>query len=303
MAKIVRTLAVGLAGPVLLALGAACTGGSEGDTGGKVAVVASTGVWGSLASQIGGDHVAVTSLVEGQDIDAHNYEPTPADGRAIARAQYVIMNGLHYDEWAENLLAANRNPKRAVLDVGDLLGLTDGDNAHRWYSPTDVRQVIDRIAADLAEVDSEHAADYTARRDELLASGMKEYFDLVAAIKRDYAGAPVGATESVATPLIEALGLRLMSPPPFLEAVAEGTDPTPQDKATMESQIRQRQIRVLIVNRQNFTPDVQRLVDTAKATGVPTFEVTETPSTDTTFQAWQVAQLRALQTALREASR
>ena len=303
MANIFRALGVGLASLVLLALGAACTGSSEGDTGGKVAVVASTGVWGSLASQIGGDHLAVTSLIQGQDIDAHDYEPTPADGRAIARARYVIMNGLHYDEWAENLLEANRNPKRTVLEVGDLLGLKEGDNPHRWYSPTDVRRVIDRIAADLGEVDSEHAADYTARRDALLSSGMKEYFDLVAAIKRDYPAAPVGATESVATPLVEALGLRLMSPAPFLEAIAEGTDPTPQDKATMESQIRQRQIRVLIVNRQNFTPDVQRLVDAAKAAGVPTVDVTETPSTDTTFQAWQVAQLEALETALRSAPR
>jgi zinc/manganese transport system substrate-binding protein len=66
----------------------------------------------------------------------------------------------------------------------------------------------------------------------------------------------------------------------------------------MESQIRGRQMRVLIVNRQNITPDVQRLIDAARASGVPTVQVTETPPTDTTFQAWQTAQLRALATAL-----
>lgn len=279
-----------------MASGGACSNGGASD--GRVAVVASTGVWGSLAAQVGGDRVAVTSLMQGQDIDAHDYEPKPADGRAVARARYVIVNGLHYDEWAEKLLAANRSSTRTVLDVGQLVGLQDGTNPHRWYAPDDVRRVIERIAADLASIDAEHAAEYAQRRDALLASGMREYFDVIAAIRRDHAGAPIGATESVASPLVEALGLRLLSPASFLAAVAEGVDPTPQDKATMESQIRGRQMRVLIVNRQNITPDVQRLIDAAKASGVPTVEVTETPPTDTTFQAWQTAQLRALATAL-----
>lgn len=278
------------------AIGSACSGGGASD--GRVAVVASTGVWGSLAAQVGGGRVAVTSLMQGQDIDAHDYEPKPADGRALARARYVIVNGLHYDEWAEKLLAANRSSTRTVLDVGQLVGLQDGANPHRWYAPDDVGRVIERIAADLASIDAEHAAEYAQRRDALLASGMREYFDVIAAVRRDHAGAPVGATESVASPLVEALGLRLLSPASFLAAVAEGVDPTPQDKATMESQIRGRQVRVLIVNRQNITPDVQRLIDAAKASGVPTVEVTETPPTDTTFQAWQTAQLRALATAL-----
>lgn len=279
-----------------MASGGACSNGGASD--GRVAVVASTGVWGSLAAQVGGDRVAVTSLMQGQDIDAHDYEPKPADGRAVARARYVIVNGLHYDEWAEKLLAANRSSTRTVLDVGQLVGLQDGTNPHRWYAPDDVRRVIERIAADLASIDAEHAAEYAQRRDALLASGMREYFDVIAAIRRDHAGAPIGATESVASPLVEALGLRLLSPASFLAAVAEGVDPTPQDKATMESQIRGRQMRVLIVNRQNITPDVQRLIDAARASGVPTVQVTETPPTDTTFQAWQTAQLRALATAL-----
>lgn len=289
-------------GIVLFAMvsGSACSNGDASD--GRVAVVASTGVWGSLAAQVGGDRVAVTSLMQGQDIDAHDYEPKPADGRAVARARYVIVNGLHYDEWAEKLLAANRSSTRTVLDVGQLVGLQDGTNPHRWYAPDDVRRVIERVAADLASIDAEHAAEYAQRRDALLASGMREYFDVIAAIRRDHAGAPIGATESVASPLVEALGLRLISPASFLAAVAEGVDPTPQDKATMESQIRGRQMRVLIVNRQNITPDVQRLIDAARASGVPTVEVTETPPTDTTFQAWQTAQLRALATAL-QASR
>jgi len=292
-----RGLMAGVA-VLALALGAACStnGGTASD--GRVAVVASTSVWGSLAAQVGGDRVVVTSLLQGQNVDAHDYEPKPADGRAIARARYVVVNGLGYDEWASKLLAANRSSDRTVLDVGELVGLREGDNPHRWYAPDEVRRVVERIATDLARIDAAHAAEYEQRRDALLTSGMREYFELVASIRRDHAGAPVGATESVASPLVEALGLRLASPASFLAAVAEGVDPTPQDKATMEAQLRGRQVRVLIVNRQNLTPDVQRLVEAAKAAGVPTVDVTETPPADTSFQAWQVGQLQALATAL-----
>ncbi|MFA7296694.1 MAG: zinc ABC transporter substrate-binding protein [Dehalococcoidia bacterium] len=284
-----------------LAVGAACSNGGGASSDGRVAVVASTSVWGSLAAQVGGDRVAATSLLQGQNVDAHDYEPKPADGRAVARARYVVVNGLGYDEWASKLLAANRSSDRTVLDVGELVGLREGDNPHRWYAPDDVRRVVERLASDLASIDAAHAAEYQQRRDALLTSGMREYFDLIAAIRRDHSGIAVGATESVASPLIEALGLRLASPASFLAAVAEGVDPTPQDKATMEAQIRGRQVRVLIVNRQNVTPDVQRLVEAAKAADVPTVDVTETPPADTSFQAWQVGQLQALAAALRAA--
>ena len=297
---LVRFAVIGVAAAALIS-SAACSGGASSSDG-RVAVVASTAVWGSLAVQVGGDRVVVTSLLQGQSVDAHDYEPKPADGRAVARARYVIVNGLGYDSWASKLLAANRSSDRSVLDVGELVGLRDGANPHRWYAPDDVRRVVDQIAVDLARIDPAHAAEYEQRRAELLTSGMREYFELIAAIRRAEPGAPVGATESVAAPLVEALGLRLVSPPSFLAAVAEGIDPTPQDKATMEAQIRGRQLRVLIVNRQNLTPDVQRLVEAAKAVGVATVEVTETPPVDTSFQAWQVAQLRALAAAL-EATR
>ena len=294
--RLVRVV-VATAALVSAAVGARCSSGTA-PADGRIAVVASTSVWGSLAAQVGGDRVVVTSLLQGQNVDAHDYEPKPADGRAVARARYVIVNGLGYDAWASKLLAPNRSSGRGVLDVGALVGLREGDNPHRWYAPDDVRRVVERIATDLGRIDAAHAAEYEQHRDALLSSGMREYGELVATIRRDHSGVVVGATESVASPLIEALGLRLASPPSFLAAVAEGVDPTPQDKATMESQIRGRQVRVLIVNRQNLTPDVQRLVEAAKAVGVPTVDVTETPPGDTSFQVWQVAQLRALSAAL-----
>jgi zinc/manganese transport system substrate-binding protein len=56
---------------------------------------------------------------------------------------------------------------------------------------------------------------------------------------------------------------------------------------------------VLIFNRQNATPDVKRLVDAARARGIPVTAVTETlVPAGATFQAWQSAELRDLRDAL-----
>ena len=96
------------------------------------------------------------------------------------------------------------------------------------------------------------------------------------------------------------LRLRLMTPAGFAKAVAEGTDVTAQDKQTVDAQAAGRRIKVWVYNRQNVTPDVQRVNETARARGIPVVTVTETLSpAGATFQAWQVAQLESLRTALR----
>ena len=83
------------------------------------------------------------SIIVNPNTDPHSYEPTASDGIALAKSQMAIVNGIGYDKWASKLLAANPSSSRAVLDVGDLLGLRQGDNPHQWYSPSSVQRVID----------------------------------------------------------------------------------------------------------------------------------------------------------------
>src|ERR1700730_3070338 len=59
---------------------------------GKVSIVAAENFWGSIAGQLGGDKVAVTSIISNPDTDPHSYEATPQDARLIATANYVIVN-------------------------------------------------------------------------------------------------------------------------------------------------------------------------------------------------------------------
>ena len=194
-----------------------------------IAVVAAENFWGSLAEQLGGDHVKVTSIINSPDADPHDYEPTAADGRAIASARLAIINGVGYDAWAGKLAAANPSTDRTDLTVGELVGAKDGDNPHRWYNPDNVRAVIDRITADYKKIDPAAAAYFDTRHDTVLTTNLKTYFDTITAIKARYAGTPVGASESIFAMLAPATGLDLLTPAPFLKAISEGTDPTATD--------------------------------------------------------------------------
>jgi zinc/manganese transport system substrate-binding protein len=183
--------------------------------------------------------------------------------------------------------------------VGKLNGVAEGGNPHMWYSPAFVLKVVDAITARLKRLDSAGSSYFASQHDAYVSTGLKNYNDLRAQIKLKYAGTPVGATESIFAYLAPDLGLNLISPPGFLKAISEGTDPTAADKATMDSQIANKQIKVLVFNSQNSTPDVQALVDKARARGIPVTSVTETlDPANLTFQDWQSKQLQALSDAL-----
>jgi zinc/manganese transport system substrate-binding protein len=268
-----------------------------------ITVVAAENFWGSLAQQLGGTHVSVTSVINSPDADPHSYEASAADGRAIAAARLTIINGVGYDPWATKLVQANPSSTRTVLTVGELVGVGDGANPHRWYNPDNVRTVIDQITADYKAIDPADAAYFDDRHAAVLATSLKAYFDTISQIKAAYAGTPVGASESIFAMMAPALGLNLVTPPGFLTAITEGNDPSAADKSTIDAQIKGKQIKVYVYNSQNATPDVQAQVDAARANGIPVTTITETLTpAGASFQDWQVAQLIALKQALAAAT-
>jgi zinc/manganese transport system substrate-binding protein len=284
---------------VALAAAGCSVGTTSGATDGPVKVVAAENFWGSIAAQLGGARAVVTSIISNPDADPHDYEPRAQDGRAVASAGYVIVNGVGYDPWASKLLAAGGSKSPAVLDVGRLVGVEAGGNPHRWYSPPDVNKVVDQITADYKRIDPGDAAYFDAQRSTFEATGLKRYNELIAEIRQKYAGTPVGASESIVTPLAQALGLDLRTPESFLDAISEGTEPTAQDKATVDAQINSRQVKVYVFNSQNATPDVMAQVKLAKSAGIPVTSVTETLTpANASFEDWQVAQLENLADAL-----
>ena len=71
-----------------------------------IRVVATFSILGDMVSRIGGEHVAVTTLV-GANGDTHVYRPTPAAARAVSEAHVLVVNGLDFEGWLDRLIEAS----------------------------------------------------------------------------------------------------------------------------------------------------------------------------------------------------
>jgi zinc/manganese transport system substrate-binding protein len=270
-----------------------------GDGHARFQVVAAENFWGSIAGQLAGDRAHVQSIIVNPNTDPHSYQPTAQDAREMAGANVAIVNGVGYDEWAQQLLQASASSARAVLNVGTLLGLSAGANPHRWYYPQDVRRVAAAIVADYDRVDPGDRSYFAAREQWFLGRALAPYDRLLAQIRERYAGVPVGYSESIFEGLGEALGLKLLTPYSFAKSIAEGTDVSVADKRTVDAQARERKIAVWVFNSQNVTPDVQRVTQIAQEQGIPIVTITETLApASASFQQWQVGEMQALERAL-----
>jgi zinc/manganese transport system substrate-binding protein len=293
-----------LAALVLAALAfPGCGSTSTAGTGGKLRIVAAENFWGSIASQLAGNRGSVQSIIVNPATDPHSYEPKAADARSLATAQFVIVNGVGYDPWAPKLLAANPASGRATLNVGELLHLKEGDNPHRWYSPQDVDSVARAITTALEQRDPKDRAYFDQQHASFESQNLAQYHALIARIKRNYAGVPVGASESIFALQAPSLGLALITPPSFMKAISEGTEVSAADTVTTQHQITAHRIKVWIYNSQNSTPQIGQLNALARKAHIPIATVTETltPPQDS-FEQWQVTQLQGVERALHAAT-
>lgn len=290
-------------GMLLLLLLNACNSSSTGNStnsssSAALNVVAGENFWGSIAAQLGGQHVNVTSIVSDPNADPHEYESSTDDARAFAQANYVILNGAGYDTWGQKLLDANPVSGRKVFTVADLLGKHEGDNPHFWYNPTYVEEVSNQITKDLQTLDPADSTFFAQQR-AAFETALSAYHQRIAEIKSKFSGQKIGATESIFVYMANALGLDLISPPAFMDAVAEGNDPPASSVVTFEQQIRQKQITVLVYNVQTVTNITNTIKQLAAQENIPIVGVSETiQPPDASFQDWQTAQLLELQNGL-----
>jgi len=154
----------------------------------RIAVVATTTDLRSLTEAVGGEHVAVVSLVPA-NMDAEEYQPKPQDVLRLRTARMLVRVGLDYDLWTDRLLlqAGNSAIRRGgpgyvdasfaitVLELrGMSVGPTDGHahgsgNPHYWLDPKNAEIITGTILETLARIDSANAASYEANRAAFLA--------------------------------------------------------------------------------------------------------------------------------------
>lgn len=262
-----------------------------------VRVVAAENVYGDVARQIGGDHIAVTSILSKPDDDPHLFEASPATARALANARIVIVNGVDYDPWMETLLAASPAPGRKAIVVGALTGHKAGDNPHLWYDPAAVVATAKALAGALVAADPANRADYERGLQDFEAS-LKPLDDKIAAMRTSFAGQPVTASEPVFGYQAALIGLDVRNQA-FAIAVMNNAEPSPSQVAAFETDLRGHKVKAMLVNAQASEPSVQRLVQMARDNGVPVVGVTETEPPNATYQSWMLGQLDALDRALR----
>ena len=261
-----------------------------------MSILAAENFYGEAARAIGGDRVAVESVIVAPGTDPHDFDPPPSVARRAADATIVIENGADYDPWMDRLLAASAHPGRTIIDVAALAGHKPGDNPHVWYDPKAMPALGLALTAELVRRDPAGKAGYEARRDAFLAS-LKPVADRVAELSARYAGTPVVATEPVFGYMAEALGLKMQNEA-FQTAIMNETEPAASDIAAMEDAIRNGAVKILFYNAQVEDAFTRNLAALAKASGVPIVGVTETEPADKTFPAWMLDALDATARAL-----
>jgi zinc/manganese transport system substrate-binding protein len=265
---------------------------------GTLPVVASTNVYGDIASQIGGSYVSVTSILSDPNADPHLFEPGTRNALAVATARVAIQNGAGYDDFMTKLERAAPNGKRTVVTIADVLGVHGRDaNPHLWYDVPKLGRIAGAIEAALVRADAAHASAYRIGLHRFVAS-LRPLHREVAAIKSKFGGKAVAYTEPVPGYLLDAAGLKNLAPSSFTRAIENGTEPSPQAVAAMDALMTKHRVRVLLYNSQAVSPITKRVREAAAKAGIPVVGVSETLPPHQTFQQWQLAQVKALHRAL-----
>jgi zinc/manganese transport system substrate-binding protein len=180
---------------VVVGLGAASACGSTGASdpaGGDGAapaleVVAPTSILADFAREVGGDRVEVTTILK-PNVDAHDFEPAPADIEALSGADVVLRNGVGLESWFDRTVESAQ-PEGEVVDTSTGVELREGGadhhegegegehaeegeegeegehDPHIWQSPANARIMVDNVERALSAADPDGAATYAANAD------------------------------------------------------------------------------------------------------------------------------------------
>jgi zinc/manganese transport system substrate-binding protein len=290
---------------VAIATTAACTSGRSDSTGtsssAKPSVVASTNVYGDIASQIGGDKINITSIITNPNADPHGYAAGAQNQLALSKAKIVIENGGGYDDFMDQLLHAANNDSATVLNAVDISGKSapsGGElNEHVWYDFPTVAKLTTELTTALSAADPADANTFTANSQRFLFK-LKSLQATEASIKAKYAGTGVAITEPVPLYLLEASGLVNKTPPAFSAAVEEQNDVPPRVLQETLALFADKQVRLLAYNEQATGPITDKVLAAAKANNIAVVPVTETLPAGKNYLAWMTDTLSAVQNAL-----
>jgi zinc/manganese transport system substrate-binding protein len=280
---------------------AGCSGaGAESSPPGTVDVVASTSVWGDIASEVGGRWVSVTSIVSRPDQDPHSFEGSARTLLAVTKADLLVRNGGGYDDFMGQLIDS-ADTSAPVIDAVALSGVTappGGElNEHVWYDLRATDKVADAIASRLSVIAPRHSADFR-RNARQFASRVERLMAAERRVAAAHEGEGVGITEPVPLYLLSAMGLHNLTPVDFSRAVEDGGDVPARVLAETLDLYHSHRVAALVYNSQTSSPITEQVKQTAEAAGVAVVPVTETMPTGETYLSWMRHTIAAISRAV-----
>ncbi|MEJ5922260.1 metal ABC transporter solute-binding protein, Zn/Mn family [Bifidobacterium thermophilum] len=249
---------------------------------GPIKVVASVNQWGTLAQQIGGDDVTITTIVSSTNVDAHDFEPKTSDIAAIQKAQVVVTNGAGYDTWAAKSIAKGAVSVSAAATVGAM----NGDNPHLWFS----KDARNAMATELADVFSKTLPAKRKNFDKRLKAWKRQESALeddISAFAKKHKNTPYAATEAVAYYLMSDMQLKDLTPDGYTQSVTSGGEAAPADLQAFEKLLTTGGISLLVNNPQESSDSAAALTALASKNDIPVVKVTEQmPADQHTLTGW-----------------
>lgn len=290
-------LVAGLAATALVLAGCTSTTSQKPAT---IQVVASTNVYGDLATTIGGAQATVTSIIHDPAQDPHDYQADARTQLAISKAQVIVENGGGYDDFVDTMISASGNKHVALINAVKLSGYDSSAkdfNEHVFYDYPTVGKVVDAMVADFSKADPGHSATF-ADRGAKLRIALDKLENDETNLKAQTAGVGVAITEPVPDYVLAALGTKIVTPVAFSEAVEQDTDASAlvlqQTLATFSSG----EAKVLVYNVQTTGPQTDAALAAAKKAGVPAVPVSETLPSGFDYITWQKGVLASIAQAL-----
>lgn len=299
-----RTAAIagGLAIGALALAGCSSSATPSSSSSGKLALVASTNVWGDIAKQIGGDQVTIDSIISDPDQDPHSYQADAQVQLALSKADIVVENGGGYDDFVDTMLKGSKNSKAKVLNAVKISGVTEDAtihdlNEHVWYDFEGVQKVAAELTSTLSALDESHAAQFQANA-KTFDAALAKLEASEAQIKAQHAGAGAAITEPVPLYMLEASGLVDKTPPAFSKAIEDGSDVAPAVLQRTLDLFTDHDVKVLAYNEQTSGPETEQVLKAAKAAGVAIVPVTETLPKGKDYLTWMTDNVDAISAAL-----
>jgi len=233
----------------------------------KLNVVTSFSILADLTREVGGDRIELTNLVDA-DADAHVYEPSPNDAKALLRADLIIANGLGFEPWLERVLASSEpKGKRINASAGVVPLMLDEDgervpDPHAWQSLTNAKIYVHNIAKALGELDPANVDAYNQRRDAYLT----RLHALLKKADAQIAGLPASQRKVVTSHdafgyLGQAWQLAFIAP----QGQSTHDEPSAADVAALIRQIRSEGVRAVFVENIRDPRLIQQIADEAGA--------------------------------------